>query len=152
MSFTEIKPFVTEQEKEYFLSRLYEPDWYQHKSTVSGRLSPLQFKRIEYRGVEAALMKMDPYEVQGWHTDGVELKRSTVILHPLTDNYAPFSSMSGSSTTPIIANTQSKHAVFNNDKHRMNLQLAFDVDYNVGILDNSPIWKLLNRFYKENNE
>jgi len=152
MSFVEIAPFVTEQEKQYFLSRINETDWHQHKSTVSGRLSPLQFKRISYRGVEAALMKMDPNTTQDWHTDGVNLKRSTVILHPLTEDYAPFMSEVGQSSRPIIANTQAKHAVFNNSNSRMNLQIPFDIDYNEAIQDNSEVRHILNRFYEENYE
>jgi len=150
--FKEIDPFVTDEERQYFISRINEPDWYQHKSTVSGRLSPLQFKRINYRGVEAVLMKMDPGTTQDWHTDGVNLKRNTLILHPLTDNYASFTSEQGQSDKPIITNTQAKHAVFNNGSTRLNLQIPFDVDYNHAMQDNSIVWKLLNRFYKENNE
>lgn len=152
MSFTEIESFVTDQERQYFLSRISESDWYQHKSTVSGRLSPLQIKRVTFRGVDAALLKMDPDTTQDFHTDGVNLKRSTVIIHPLTDNYAPFISEQGQSSKPIIANTQASHAVFNNNNTRLNLQIAFDVDYNDAIEDNSIVWNLLNRFYKENNE
>jgi len=152
MSFTEIESFVTDEERQYFLSRIDESDWYQHKSTVSGRLSPLQIKRVTFRGVDAALLKMDPDTTQDFHTDGVNLKRSTVIIHPLTDNYAPFTSEQGQSSKPIIANTQASHAVFNNNNTRLNLQIAFDVDYNDAIEDNSIVWNLLNRFYKENNE
>lgn len=149
MSFIEIKPFVTKIEKEHFLSMINETDWYQHKSTVSGRLSPLQFKRIEYRGVEAALMKMDPNTIQDWHTDGIHLKRSTLIIHPLTDDYAPFSSHVGLSDKPIVANTQEPHAVFNNDSIRMNLQIAFDVEYNDAIDYNSDVSKMLRNFYEQ---
>lgn len=152
MSFTEIESFVTDEERRYFLSRIDESNWYQHKSTVSGRLSPLQIKRVTFRGVDAALLKMDPDTTQDFHTDGVNLKRSTVIIHPLTDNYAPFTSKQGQSSKPIIANTQASHAVFNNNNTRLNLQIAFDVDYNDAIEDNSIVWNLLNRFYKENNE
>ena len=152
MSFTEIESFVTDEERQHLLSRIDEKDWYQHKSTVSGRLSPLQFKFIKYRGVDAALLKMDPNTTQDFHTDGINLKRSTVIIHPLTDNYAPFSSEQSQSTKPIIANTQARHAVFNNNNTRLNLQIPFDVDYNDAIQDNSEVWNLLNRFYKENNE
>ena len=152
MSFREIDPFVTDAERQHLLSRINDLNWYQHKSTVSGRLSPLQFKRINFRGVEAALMKMDPNTTQDWHTDGINLKRSTLILHPLTDNYSPFMSEQGQSDKPIIANTQTKHAVFNNNVYRLNLQIPFDVDYNDAIQYNSPVWKLLNKFYKENYE
>ena len=153
MSFTEIEPFVTDNEREHFLSRIDEPNWYQHKSTVSGRQSPLQFKPVTYRGIQAFLMKMDPNTIQEWHTDSVKMQRNTLIIHPLTENYSPFMSENGSSTKPIIADTQSKHAVFNNDQARLNLQIPFPDLYNDVHADkNSVVWKLLNRFYKENNE
>jgi len=152
VSFIEIQPFITKQEKQQFLLRMHEPGWYQHKSTVSGRLSPLQFKQIKFRGIDAALMKMDPNTVQDWHTDGINLKRSTLILHPLTDEYAPFTVEDGHSSNPIIANTQAKHAVFNNNNYRLNLQIPFDLEYYQAIKYNSDVWKLLNSFYKENNE
>ena len=153
MSFIEIEPFVTEAERQYFLLKIDEPNWYQHKSTVSGRKSPLQFKEIEYRGIKAALMKMDPNTTQDWHTDGIDLKRNTLVLHPLTKNYSPFMSKDGSSTKPIIANTQAKHAVFNNENVRLNLQIPFSAAFDDVHADkNSVVWKLLNRFYKENNE
>lgn len=159
MSFTEIEPFVTDEERQYLLSRIDEENWFQHKSTVSGLLSPLQLKSIEYRGVSATLLKMDPNTTQDFHTDGVVLKRNTVIIHPLTDNYAPFSieqisptQLLDQSAKPIIANTQARHAVFNNNNTRLNLQIPFNVDYNDSIQDNSEVWNLLNRFYKENNE
>lgn len=153
MSFIEIEPFVTEEEKLYFFTKIDEDDWYHHKSTVSGRQSPLQFKEIEYRGVRAALMKMDPNTTMWWHTDGISLNRPTVIIHPLTNNYSPFLSEDGFSSKPIIANTQAKHAVFNNENIRLNLQIQFPDLYNDVHADkNSVVWKLLNRFYKENNE
>ena len=151
MTFTEIKPFVTQQERALFLSRIDEQDWYQHRSTVSGQQSPLQFKRITYRGVDAALMKMDPNTIQNWHTDGVTLKRSTLILHPLTEKYAPYTTKTSQSVCPVIANTQAEHAVFNNNQIRLNLQIPFDVEYNEAMQDNSIVWNMLNRFYEEND-
>ena len=153
MSFIEIEPFVTEEEKLYFFTKIDEDNWYQHKSTVSGRQSPLQFKEIEYRGVRAGLMMMYPNTTMWWHTDGYNLDRNTIILHPLTNNYSPFLSEDGSSSKPIIANTQARHAVFNNANIRLNLQIQFPDLYNDVHADkNSVVWKLLNRFYKENNE
>ena len=153
MSFIEIEPFVTKAERQSFLFRIDESDWYHHKSTVSGRQSPLQFKPIIYRGVSACLMKMDPNTIQEWHTDSVKMQRNTLILHPLTENYSPFMGKDGSSTKPIIANAQSKHAVFNNENIRLNLQIPFPNAFDDVHADkNSVVWKLLNRFYKENNE
>ena len=152
MSFTEIKPFLTDEEKQRFLARIDEDEWHQHKSTVSGKLSPLQFKRDKLRGIDVLLMKMDPNAVQDWHTDGVTLKRNTLILHPITDNYAPFQSEQGESTQPIIADTQARHAVFNNESTRLNLQIPFDVDYNDAIKEDSPVWDVLNKLYKDDNE
>jgi hypothetical protein len=153
VSFTEIDPFVTEEEKQYFFTKIHEDNWYQHKSTHSGKLTPLKFKKVEYRGVVAGLMMMDPNTTMGWHTDGTSLNRNTIILHPLTDNYSPFVCEDGSSSKPIIANTQARHAVFNNGNIRLNLQFEFSDAYNDVHSDkNSVVWKLLNKFYKENNE
>ena len=93
MSFIEVNPFVTDEEKNFFLSKIDEDDWIQHRNTKSGTLSPLNFKGpFVFRKHEVFLMKMYPNAVQDWHTDGVQFKRSTLILHPLTDNYAPFQS------------------------------------------------------------
>lgn len=149
MNFREIPVFVTQDERAYFLSKITDTDWHQHRSTASGQLSPLQYKRIVYRGIEAGLMKMDANAIQDWHTDGVNLKRSTVIIHPLTDNYSPFKSKQGESVHPIIADTQQDHAVFNNNNVRMNLQIPFDVDYNDALDYNSVVSKTLRRFYGE---
>ena len=151
MSFTVIKSFVTNEERQYLLSKIDEEDWYQHTSS-KGRPSPIQLKPVKYRNVNAVLLKLNPNTTQDFHTDGVNFKRRTVIIHPLTDNYAPFISKQGKSTKPIIANTQVSHAVFNNNTTRLNLQIPFDIDYNDAVQDNSEVWNLLNRFYKENNE
>ena len=153
MSFTEISPFVTKDEKQRYLLKINESDWIQHKSTVSGRVSPLQFKPVKFRGIDCYLMKMDSNAIQDFHTDGVKLKRNTLIIHPLTDNYSPFVTQNGSSDKPIIADTQSKHAVYNNNYTRLNLQIPFGESYNdVHVDKNSVVWKLLNKFYKENDE
>lgn len=153
MGFTEIMPFVTEKEREYFLSFLHDDDWYKHKSTVSGRESPLQFKAVKFREIDAYLMKMDPNTTQDWHTDSLKNNRATLILHPLTENYAPFQSLEGATSKPIIADVQSKHAVFNNNNIRMNLQIPFNIPYrDIHSDKNSVVWKLLNRFYKENDD
>jgi len=153
VSFTEINPFITEKERLFFISMEDSDDWIQHKSSVSGRLSPLFYKTIEYRGIKSYLLKMHPNAVQDWHTDGVTLKRNTLILHPLTENYAPYRSIDGVSAKPIIADTQVKHSVVNNEYTRMNLQIPFIESYkDVHANKNSVVWKLLNKFYKENNE
>ena len=150
MSFIEVNPFVTDEEKNFFLSKIDEDDWIQHRNTKSGTLSPLNFKGpFVFRKHEVFLMKMYPNAVQDWHTDGVQFKRSTLILHPLTDNYAPFQSETDQSDKVIIADTQSKHAVFNNKETRLNLQIFFDVDYSEAIKDNSIVWKTLKSFWNE---
>ena len=153
MSFIEIPPFVTEKERLFFISMDDSDDWIQHKSSVSGRLSPLFYKIVYYRGIKSYLLKMYPNAVQDWHTDGVTLKRNTLILHPLTENYAPYRSIDGESTKPIIADTQVKHSVVNNEYTRMNLQIPFVYSYkDVLDDDNNIVWKLLDKFYKENDE
>ena len=67
-----------------------------------------------------------PNAVQDWHTDGG--KRNTALIYPLTDEYAPCKFQPGETTAPMFLNTQAKHAVFNNNKKRINLNISFEDD------------------------
>ena len=77
-------------------------------------------------GRRCGLLKIKPNEIQDWHTDKVG--RNTVLIYPLTDNYAPCQTIDGEVDTPMFLNTQSKHAVYNNDNIRLNFQVPFDED------------------------
>ena len=125
-----IDDFITEEERAYLLSLANADDFVQHKSTVSDELSPLMFKPVKFRNFpRASIMKMLPKTIQGMHVDGSNLRRNTLIIHPLTDNYAPIITQAGEVHQTAIINTQEPHAVFNNDNVRVNLQLPFDVDF-----------------------
>ena len=123
-SYYVLQPFLTKQEKTRLLKYLEEDDWRQHKNSVSGLLSPLHFKRAEFRDCEKAwVMKMEPNARQEMHTDAKGGDRETLIIYPLTDNYAPIVTEDGSTDQPAIVNTQRPHAVYNNNKVRLNLQI-----------------------------
>lgn len=161
--FKEIKPFLTDDEINEYLSMLDADDWHRHKSTKSGRESPLQFKAVKFRDIEtnffkpedvenAMIMKMEPNEEMWWHTDGVGKRQTTIIhpIHPSTD-YAPFETRDGDKHykcgNPIIANTLAEHAVFNNDNIRLNLQIPFNITFEEAIEENSIVMKTLNLIY-----
>lgn len=125
-----IDDFITDEERAHLLSQVDGDGFVQHKSTVSGELSPLMFKPVKFRNFSrASIMKMLPNTTQEMHVDGANLKRNTLIIHPLTSNYAPIVTQAGDVHQTAIVNTQEPHAVFNNDNVRVNLQLPFDVDF-----------------------
>jgi hypothetical protein len=102
-------------------------DYYHHVSSVSGKLSPLNFYELKgqtFLGKKTSLMMMLPNHVQDWHTD-VKHLRTTVLIYPLTDNYAPCCIGEDKITYPALINVQEKHAVFNNDSKRVNFQVSF---------------------------
>ena len=116
--------FLTREEVVHFLNIAQDGEWMNHKSTVSGRASSLYFIRTSYKNYDrVALMKMNPNAIQDWHTDGT---RSTVIIHPLTDNYASGMTRSGYYHGPVILDVTREHAVFNNEHTRICLQIGFD--------------------------
>lgn len=144
----QIKPFVTESERKKLLSLIDSPNFTEHKSP-KGK-GGWQFCPVKYRKYDAILMKIDPHVEIDWHTDRAYLSRRTVILHPLTDNYAPIHFRDDKTVEPIIFDTQVEHAVYNNSTKRLNLQLNFDLDFDTVIDDNnSIIWKTLKEIYNE---
>lgn len=84
-SYFKIANFVTTEERECLLSLRESDDFIQHKSTKSGKLSPLNFLPIKFRNFERAwIMKMIPHAEQEMHTDGENLGRNVLIIHPLS--------------------------------------------------------------------
>ena len=161
--FKEIEPFLTNDEINEYLSMVDADGWHRHKSTQSGRVSPLQFKAVKFRNIvtnffkpddveNAMIMKMDPNEEMWWHTDGVGKRQTTIIhpIHPSTD-YAPFETRDEGkyyqSSKPIIANTLAEHAVFNNDNVRLNLQIPFNIEFEDAIQEDSIVMKTLKQIY-----
>lgn len=143
-----IDNFVTHEEKNHLLSLVDSEDFIQHKSTKSGKVSPLNFLPIKFRNFERAwIMKMYPRAVQEMHTDGENLGRNVLIIHPLTDNYAPIVTQNGEVTTTAIVNTQEYHAVYNNDNVRVNLQIPFAYNFE-DIQDKShEFWNIVKELY-----
>ena len=120
--------FLSEQSKKELLDvgmNLKDEQWIIHNSTRTGKPSVLHYydlKRTFY-GRPCYLLMIRPNAVQDWHTDGGT--RNTALIYPLTDNYAPCKFDVGETTTPMFLNTQARHAVFNNDSKRINLNISF---------------------------
>ena len=134
LGFLELNEFLTDDEKRKYLIEAKDGEWINHLSTKSNEKSALHFKPTRYKDFErVALMKMEPYAVQPWHTDG---NRKTVLIYPLSDNYAPGSTMKGLYHGPVLLDVTREHAVFNNQYERINLQIGF----NVGLKES---WHLL---------
>lgn len=149
MSFIEIDPFLTKEEIEYFKSFAEQDGWQGHKSTVSGRSTGLQYRGVQFRGKLTMLSKLDPNVKLDWHTDGINLGRHTTLLHPVTDDYAPFMCEDGQTTKPALVNTQARHAVFNNNNIRLNLQIPFSVDFEEVKADSDHwVWKEIEKLYE----
>lgn len=151
-AFYKLPNFVTEIERKNLLSKMNDTNFINHKSTKTGRYSPLNFLFINYRGIEkytkVAIMKMLPNAIQDWHRDGKHLKRCSVLIHPLSHNYAPIHTVDGPVCSTGIFNTQSPHAVFNNTSHRLNLQIYIDANFDNLMEDkNSKWWELIWSLY-----
>ena len=71
-NYIKLKEFLTPSQKESLLKQAHETtDWIVHKSSKSGKLEPLHFKRIDTHivGSKELLMMMKPNAIQDWHTD-----------------------------------------------------------------------------------
>ena len=129
-----IKHFLSEAEIEYYLKLSEDPEGYvNHHSSGSGRVTNLHFKPVDFRGMKktdkdkAMLLLIEPDYIEGWHVDG---PRNTVIIQPLTQNYAPCSCLDGDVNGPIILDVKQKHAVFNNSERRVSFQINCNFDFN----------------------
>ena len=107
---------------------LPDDEWTVHKSTKTGKPSVLNFYDLNmtFHGRNCYLLMIRPNEVQDWHTDGG--KRNTALIYPLSPGYAPCKFADHETTRPMFLNTQVKHAVFNNDNKRINLNISFEDD------------------------
>ena len=125
----ELPEFLSPEIKKELLDigmNLRDEDWTVHNSTKTGRPSVLNFYDLEktFHGRNCYLVMIRPNAVQDWHTDGG--KRNTALIYPLTDNYAPRKFQPGETTAPMFLNTQARHAVFNNNSKRINLNISFE--------------------------
>lgn len=127
LNYIKLKDFLTLSQKESLLKQAHKTtDWIVHKSSKSGKLSPLHFKRIDTHIIndKELLMMMKPNTTQDWHTD---MKgRNAVLIYPLTDDYAPCEVGEDRITFPALINTQVKHRVVNNNNIRVNFQVPFE--------------------------
>lgn len=124
MGYLELNEFLTKKEKSDFLKLAEQDNWINHKSTISGEYSPLYFMPCKYKNFErVTLMKMYPKVTQDWHTDG---NRKTVLIYPLSENYANGSVRAGEYVGPVLLDVTKEHAVFNNEYTRINLQIGFN--------------------------
>ena len=134
-----IKPFLSPAEREYYLKLSYDPEGYiNHKSTKSDRITNLHFKPVDFRGMKktdknkAMLLLINSNDIEGWHIDG---PRNTVIIEPLTDNYAPCSCHDEDVHGPLILDVKQKHAVFNNNYRRVGFQINCGMDFSTDFED-----------------
>ena len=127
----ELEEFLTEETKQKLLhiaTNLKDEDWTVHTSTLTGKPSVLHYfdLKMKFNGRSCYLLMIRPNAIQDWHTDGG--KRKTALIYPLSDNYAPCKFEKGETTAPVLLNTQTYHAVFNNDTKRINLNISFEED------------------------
>ena len=115
----------TKQELLEFGLSLRDDEWTIHVSTKSNEPSVLNFYDLKktLHGRNCYLLMIKPNTIQDWHTDGG--KRNTALIYPLSENYAPCSFEEAETTQPIFLNTQARHAVFNNNSKRINLNISF---------------------------
>lgn len=147
-SYLKIADFVTTEERESLLSLSESDDFIQHRSTKSGKLSPLNFLPVTFRNFDRAwIMKMLPHAEQEMHTDGKNLGRNVLIIHPLTDNYSPIVTQNGNVNTTVIVNTQSYHAVYNNECTRLNLQIPFSYNWKDIQDKEHEFWNIVKELY-----
>ena len=152
-SFKIINKFLTEEEKKFFLSEATKDDFVKHICSNSGEESPFQFRKVPFLGIErASIMKMEPYTTANWHVDGADFNRKTLIIHPLTGNYAPCLTKHGSVDCPIILDTQQVHSIINNSHLRVNFQIPLTTSFSE-LMNNAkhPDWKLINMLTRRLN-
>ena len=129
MNYYRLPDFLTQKKKDELLNLAYslkENDWYHHVNSKTGTQSPLNFYELkeQFFGKKTSLMLIYPNQKQKWHTDIKEI-RNTAMIYPLTDNYAPCHVDEDLVDFPAFINVQIRHAVFNNNEPRINLQASF---------------------------
>ena len=125
----ELPQFLAKETKKEPLEigmQLKDEEWTVHHSTKTGKPSVLNFYNLKrkFYGRNCYLLMIRPNAVQDWHTDGG--KRNTALIYPLTQDYAPCKFEVGETTAPMFLNTQARHAVFNNNNKRINLNISFE--------------------------
>ena len=131
LSHYELPEFLDTEVKDRLLRigmSLKDKDWTTHKSTKTRKPTVLNFYDLNmtFHGRNCYLLMIRPNAVQEWHTDGG--KRNTALIYPLSEDYAPCSFEHAEISKPMFLNTQVRHAVFNNNNKRINLNISFDDD------------------------
>jgi len=131
LSHYELPEFLDTEVKDRLLRigmSLKDEDWTTHKSTKTRKPTVLNFYDLNmtFHGRNCYLLMIRPNAVQEWHTDGG--KRNTALIYPLSEDYAPCSFEHAEISKPMFLNTQVRHAVFNNNNKRINLNISFDDD------------------------
>ena len=126
-----LREFLDTEDKDRLLRigmRLKDEDWTTHKSTKTRKPTVLNFYDLNmtFHGRNCYLLMIRPNAVQEWHTDGG--KRNTALIYPLSEDYAPCSFEHAEISKPMFLNTQVRHAVFNNNNKRINLNISFNDD------------------------
>ena len=129
MNYYRLPDFLTQKKKDELLNLAYslkENDWYHHVNSKTGTQSPLNFYELkeQFFGKKTSLMLIYPNQEQKWHTDIKEI-RNTAMIYPLSDNYEPCYVDEDLVDFPAFINVQVRHAVFNNNEPRINLQASF---------------------------
>ena len=131
LSHYELPEFLDTEVKDRLLRigmSLKDEDWTTHKSTKTRKPTVLNSYDLNmtFHGRNCYLLMIRPNAVQEWHTDGG--KRNTALIYPLSEDYAPCSFEHAEISKPMFLNTQVRHAVFNNNNKRINLNISFDDD------------------------
>ena len=85
LNYIKLKDFLSDNQKEKLLKQAHETtDWIVHKSSKSGRLSPLHFTKIDYTlyGRQALLMMMKPNTTSPFSSQILSSSRIPIILNP----------------------------------------------------------------------
>jgi hypothetical protein len=127
-----------------WFAKTHKDQYYNHLSTTSNSYTNLNFlftfhpiydiilKMFPVEGNNISLLQIDKNKEITPHTDGVNLKRNTVIvfpLWPLPDQYTPC--VVENEEIPYYDcyafNTQKSHWIQNNDNERISLQIFYDI-------------------------
>jgi len=137
--------FLSDKDISKLLNYSKTAKWKEHYSTKTGVKTPLEFTPVtqevldiledspidnlkKNKNIKMMLSRLHPDSIQDWHTDSKQNKRSSVVIHPLTKNYAPLYTRNNMSDGPVILNTQEEHKIINNDNLRINFQICYDED------------------------
>lgn len=133
MNYYELPRFLSEERHNDFLNMAESvKEWTPYQSTVSGNRMGMYYYQtgLKFANRNVALIKLEPHDVMDWHVDG---KRNTALSYPLSGHYAPCSFEDETFSGVMLLNTQSRHAVFNNEHTRYSINISFQEPINEAI-------------------